>query len=297
MGGGRSVDAGGPLFVWEPSDDGDGVSVDARFETLDVERRSVVFAVRAAERDDDDGSLYATSDPTRVTCLLDTGACTADDDDAAAFLADRPWFEEGLQRHMDHVRQRAWRAVAQRDRETAARRVLATAAPGKMLAFHDLFPADWDLLFSHDDALYWIVDLYCPNPACDCSSVALTLYHLRKGAPAPLRVGEAQVDLASERPLLEVSTPAARELFAAFWNEHEERLRPRRDEARRAVLRHAPPPATSAPAAATTAAPVSPARPPRNAPCPCGSGKKYKRCCLGAPLHSSARPGPAASRS
>jgi hypothetical protein len=21
-------------------------------------------------------------------------------------------------------------------------------------------------------------------------------------------------------------------------------------------------------------------RPPRNAPCPCGSGKKYKRCCM-----------------
>jgi hypothetical protein len=294
--GGRSVDAGGPLFVSAPSDaldDADGVSVDARFETLDIEGRSVVLAVRAVERDDDDGSLYATSDPTRVTCLLDTGACSPDDDDAAEFLADLPWFEERLQPHMDHLRQRAWRAVAQRDRDGAARRVLATATPGNMIAFHDLFPADWDLLFRHDDELYWAVDLYCPNPACDCSSVALTLYHLRKGSPDPLVVGKAQVDLASERPLLEVNTPAARDVFATFWNEHEERLRPRRDEARRAVLHLSPSPATPAPAAA----PPSDARPPRNAPCPCGSGKKYKRCCLGVPATSSARRGHAAPRS
>ena len=223
---GRSVDAGGPLLVSAPdgddNDDGDdAVSVDARFDTLDVERRSVILVVRGAARDDDDGSLYATTEEARLLCLLDNGACTADDDAAAAFLADHPWFEERVLSHMDHVRQRAWRAVAQRDRETAARRTLATATPGKMIAFHDLFPAYWDLLFTHDDALYWVVDQYCPNPACDCSSVALNLYHLRKGNPPPLLTGQAQVELASERSLLEVSFPNARDLFSAFWAEHQ----------------------------------------------------------------------------
>lgn len=114
--------------------------------------------VRTVERDDDDGALFATSDPARVICRLETGACTADDDAARVLLADHPEVEARLQSHMDHVRQRAWRAVAQRDRETAAaRRVLANAEPGLMVAFQDLFPADrermrWELHSGLDDA-------------------------------------------------------------------------------------------------------------------------------------------------
>jgi len=265
---GRSLDAGGPLWVEAPGDDGDGVSVDARFETLDVERRTVVLAVRTAEHDDD-GSLYATSEPTPLSCVLDTGECTPIDDPAGAFLVAHPWFEERLQTHMDHLRQRAWRALAQRDRESAARRVLERASGGAMIAFDRLFPADWDLLFLHDDALYWVVDQYCPNPACDCSSVALTAYEVRGKEPAR-RMGEASVDLAGDRPRLDVATDAARELFDVFWDKCAERLRPRRDEARRVVLRYAAPPTKSV------------SRVSRNARCPCGSGKKYKRCCLNA---------------
>ena len=124
---GRSLDAGGPLLVSEPSDEAEGLWVEARFETLDVAQRTVVLEVRTVERDDDDGALFATSDPARVICLLETGACTADGDAARVLLVDHPELEARLQSHMDHVRQRAWRALAQRDRETAARRVLANA--------------------------------------------------------------------------------------------------------------------------------------------------------------------------
>ena len=269
----RSIDAGGPLWVRAPDDEGAGVSVDARFETLDVERRSIVLAVSTGERDDDDGSLYATGEPTRLTCLLDTGECTPEEHAAVAFLTDHPWFERQLDRHMDHLRHRAWRAVAQRDRESSARRVVESAGADFMLAFHRLFPADWDLVFPDDGNVYWVVDQYCANPLCDCRSVALTLYRLG-GAHAPLLVGEAQVDLSKARPTLDVSTEAARELFATFWADHEHRIQPRRDDARSAVVRYSPPSARPAPT-------LGASRPERNAPCPCGSGKKYKRCCLG----------------
>jgi uncharacterized protein YecA (UPF0149 family) len=143
-----------------------------------------------------------------------------------------------------------------------------------MIAFEALFPADWDLLFGHRGGLYWVVDQYCPNP--ECSSVALTLYQLRDEERTPALIGKADVDLARERPHLEVSTKAAREVFEAFWEQHQDRLRPRRDEVRRAVIRYAPPPAPA------LGPGFSASRPQRNEPCPCGSGKKYKRCCLGA---------------
>ena len=275
----------GPLLVSAPSDEDEGLWVEARFETLDIGQRTVVLEVRTVERDDDDGGLFATSDPVRVICRLETGACTADDDAARVLLSEHPELEARLESHMDHVRQRAWRAVAQRDRETAARCVLANAKPGLMVAFQDLFPADWDLLFKHDGATYWVIDRYCPTPSCDCSSVALTLCRLRTDNPAPLVVGDADVNLARESPVLEVTTPAAREPFAAISREFLERLPLRREEARRAVLRH-PAPSPAKPAALSFAA----ARTPRNAPCPCGSGKKFKRCCVGAdPTNTVAR--------
>ncbi|CAN5617345.1 hypothetical protein BH09MYX1_BH09MYX1_65600 [soil metagenome] len=287
---GRSVDAGGSLWVGAPDDDDVGVSVLARFETLDVERCSVVLAVQTGERDDEDGARYPTSDPMLLTCILDTGECTPDEPAASSFLADHPWFEDEFQSHMDHVRQRAWRAIAQRDRETAARRELQ-AATGTMISFQRLFPADWDLAFGVEGAIYWVVDQYCPNPACACSSVALSLYQLRDGNPIPL--GEALVDLASESPDLEiesVTTEGARELFDTFWHEQEDRLRQRREEARRVVLRYAARPAEPV----LARAPSTTSRPTRNDPCPCGSGKKYKRCCLIAAGGSPALP---ASRS
>ncbi len=274
---GRSLDAGGPLLVSPPDDEHEGLWVEARFEALDVEQRTVVLDVLTVERDDDDGALFATGDPARVICRLETGACTADDDAARALLSDHPELEARLESRMDHVRQRAWRALAQRDRETAARRVLANAKPGLMVAFKDLFPADWDLLFKHDAEIYWVIDRYCPTLSCDCSSVALTLYRLRTDNSAPLVIGEADADLARQPSLIEVTSPAAREPFAAFSRELLERLRLRRGEARRAVLRHAAP-STAEPAARSLAG----SRTSRIAPCPCGSGKKSKRCCLGA---------------
>jgi hypothetical protein len=272
---GRSVDAGGPLWVEAPDDDDVGVSVEARFETLDVERCSVVLFVQTGECDDEDGARYPTSDPMRLTCALDTGACTSDEPAAHSFLAEHPWFEDEFQRHMDHVRQRAWRAVAQRDRDTAARRALETTT-GTMIAFHRLFPADWDLLFAAEGVTYWVIDQYCPNPACPCSSVALSLYQLREGDPIAL--GEALLDLARDPARLEiesVATEDARELFATFWDEQQDRLRQRRDEARRVVLRYA-----AAPLKGSAPLPSTASRPTRNDPCPCRSGKKYKRCCL-----------------
>lgn len=287
----RYLDACGPFVVWPPDEDSgvDGADVDALFETLDHDRGTVVLEVRVAREDDDDDD----SVPVRLTCFLHTGACTPNDGEAAAFLTERPWFDEQLQAQMNLVRRRAWRAVAQRDRDTAAHRLLATAEPGKMIPFHALFPADWDLILSDDDTYYWVVDHYCSNPACDCMSVALTLHQLREGK-SPLVVGEAQLNLADERALLDVNTPAARELFSAFREEYEETIRDRREEARRAVLRHAPALRKPAPVATPVIDPSAASRAPRNAPCPCGSGKKYKRCCLAS---STARPGIAAPRS
>src|SRR5438105_1135467 len=129
----RYLDACGPFVLSAPEGTAgvDGAFVETRIETLDHGRGTLVLAVEAQRDDDDDDDA---SSPILLTCLLHTGACTPSDDAAIAFLAAHPWFENQLETEMNRVRRRAWRATAQRDRETAAR-VLATAEPGKMIAF------------------------------------------------------------------------------------------------------------------------------------------------------------------
>ena len=283
MGVRRSLDACSPFVVWA-SPDGAGLAqcdhgiwVDTRLDAGDLARGATTLTIRAVERSDAT-SVSTTSDPVDVTCLLDTGGCTANDDGAASFLAEHLWFETHLQAQLHVVRQRVARAAAQRDRETSARRALANIAPGTMIVYADLFPADWDLLVTHDDdGFYWGVDQYCSNPACDCTQVAVTIHRLREGESAAPVIGRVRLDLALQRPTIDANTSLAGAVFATLWATHEATLRARRDEARRAVLRYA---GAKVQHISTSTAPTG-SRAPRNAPCPCGSGKKFKRCCLG----------------
>jgi len=285
----RSIDARAPFLVWASADDAGsslcdhGIWVDSSFAMLHAEPHGVVLSVRAAERGED-GSVYATTAAVKVICSLDTARCIPTDDDAAAFLAEHTWFESRLEAHMDLVRGRVERVTAQRDRDTSARRALASSEPGKMIAFEDLFPFDWDLLIAHDGEHYWGVDQYCSNPSCDCSELVVTLHRVRdKDSSAPT-IGRATLDLSAEAPTIRVTSSLALEVFKKFWAEHEVELRPRASEARRAILRYGLARATSATRAAHRGASSSPttSRTSRNAPCHCGSGKKFKRCCLNA---------------
>lgn len=99
---------------------------------------------------------------------------------------------------------------------------------------------------------------------------------LRDAAPNPEAVAWFKAELDTELRAV---------LLARF-----EGTRRRRREAEAAPVKKAeappmmppPAPATPAPAAAPSRPPYPgpPGRPGRNDPCPCGSGLKYKRCCL-----------------
>lgn len=133
-----------------------------------------------------------------------------------------------------------------------------------------------------DEGRRWAVqDLYCPIPGCDCREVTLS-FDADDGATfvvvVPLGAGPGRVEdprgLPAER---------ATAVFRA-WSDGSERADRKRFAARYRALREAiaanalqratqrPPPA------ARPAAPPPPAGPGPNTPCPCGSGRKYKRC-------------------
>jgi hypothetical protein len=145
------------------------------------------------------------------------------------------------------------------------------------------------LSFDYEGTTYVIEDLYCPNPDCDCRKATLHFSQVNKAAEmASLEHGFTATWYFSGRTKVE-ETPgctkkAAREVLAAWLNHHpdlpdlfRDRYRQIMDIGRRSLA--------GTPIHRTDG--LKPAQPlprserkiGRNAPCPCGSGLKYKRCC------------------
>jgi SEC-C motif len=266
----RVLDSGGPLFLherppYEPMPAcGRGVCVDMPDDVAAIDEPFVV-ALRLMERHDG-GPADVELERFHVAVSLTNGQCSAQDPAAARLLDERPWIPAALASRLDDLRRRAQRILARRDR-SSYRAALDHATPGTMLPYDRLFPHDWDLLVSHKQRLYWATDQHCPNPACSCRETIVTLYDLHS-ADTPI-VGKIRIDLTSDRPRPNASSPAAEQLFEPLWAQHGTELTRRSDEFRRAVVAHA----ASLGNASRFAAPS------RNGPCPCGSGKKFKRCC------------------
>ncbi len=157
-----------------------------------------------------------------------------------------------------------------------------------------VFPFAYDFPFSRGTERWVVDDLYCAEPGCDCRGALLLFLRLpQPRMPWRRRVrGSDGVSydyttgvVEREHDISAAGTPLA-ELVAALKLAHPglDSALAKRHEQLRAVLRHVgrrvaarrdrSPELSSPPSSPKVAA-----RPNRNAPCPCGSGKKYKKCC------------------
>ena len=143
----------------------------------------------------------------------------------------------------------------------------------------------------HDGRTYLIRDLYCANPQCACSQVHLEfLSYTPPSAPGGKAVAKPHLlacvsltgDVRVEQALVGTNAQAA-VLLAAWWPDHREvlgDLKWRYGKIKEIGRRSMPIGKLLATDAPMTREPrLSEGRPGRNDPCPCGSGKKYKKCC------------------
>lgn len=105
-----------------------------------------------------------------------------------------------------------------------------------MVPFLELFPSRWDLAVTLEDRRYWVVDLWCLNPDCPCTDVALDFVAADDDAAE-----QVMVDLATGEVDDPEASEAARGLWAAFRADESavEELKRRREETRR-VARELP---------------------------------------------------------
>lgn len=157
--------------------------------------------------------------------------------------------------------------------------------------------------FSHQGCEYLVEDRYCANPRCDCQEVHLEFFEVvSSDDDKQPRVGIYQrflgkVTFAGRWTVVErmKCRPAkANAVLSAWWEECHDHLKMLKDRYREVKeigqrsLEAAPTrqvtslQATSGPITGDVPLnnhPVANAKVGRNAPCPCGSGKKYKKCC------------------
>lgn len=137
--------------------------------------------------------------------------------------------------------------------------------------FYEVFPSRWDLAVGFEGRLWWIVDLWRLKPGCACEEVALSLH---------AEGDDTQAFLVVDLPRRALAGPKPSETGLRLWEVLRENpdvlaeLDDRRSKIRRVARKL--PAFLAPPRAAAPSAPVG-----RNEPCPCGSGKKHKRCCGG----------------
>jgi hypothetical protein len=275
----RVLDAGGPLFLHErpPYDPmppcGQGVCVEMPQDVASA-ADPLLVSLRRMQRHDG-GPAVVETQRFNVAVSLATGHCSPRDDAAAQLLTEHPWMVAAVASQLGELRRRVRRMLARRDR-SSYRFVLDHAEPDAMIPYDRLFPYDWDLILTHDGHHYWASDQHCPKAACPCREILVALQDI--SAPDARDIGRLRIALQSGTPRSNASSAWVARLFEPLWTKYGPELARRHHEVRQAVVAHA---ASRSPMA-------QPAIPGRNAPCPCGSGQKFKRCCALRPPVSAA---------
>lgn len=186
-----------------------------------------------------------------------------------------------LPEHLDLLRRRQ-RQRADHDKDWKERG-WSWVQRGTCVGWAELFPKSEAWTFEHEGVPIFVDDQYCATASCDCSEVILSYFRVERRGPHDsegVLLGAVRYDLQTGRHKLESTAPGSsaktvRQLtetlfksLPATQDELKSRFRfmrgfadwldQRRWEQRRQTA----------------------AAPGRNEPCPCGSGRKYKKCCL-----------------
>ncbi len=166
--------------------------------------------------------------------------------------------------------------------------------PAVTVGYGEIFPFAPSFFFSIESHRWVAIDDYCVNPNCDCREVVLQFARtdgsgkIRDTIPAmyynykTAKFQEAKAP-ASHQPSLPALLSSMRAAWPAIETEVKERHRRLKILFKRALQRsnrQSTPPLKPATALPTfDAIPKLPVKAGRNDPCPCGSGRKYKKCC------------------
>lgn len=146
--------------------------------------------------------------------------------------------------------------------------------PGDLVGWYEAHPSDRPDVYLDDDGAFIAEDLFCVKPTCTCDEAVVAFTPANTAGAqdvGSIRLRISTLDVVERR--VEANDAALLDrLWLAFSARHR-RLTARLSERNKQLVElasdhlHRGAPVRSTPRAG------------RNEPCPCGSGKKYKRCC------------------
>lgn len=172
-------------------------------------------------------------------------------------------------------------AAAHRNQPTPAAKLFDGWEPGDLVSYPQAFPGT-ELPILADAGRRWrFEDLHCIEPRCPCTDVRLVAFdldHAESDSDSAL-AGSFVVTLPSLQPrevAIENGLLSDAAALHALWRQMvaSQPALGAQLEARRKKMKTLSPPRGSQPAPVRRQA-----VPGRNDPCPCGSGKKWKKCC------------------
>ena len=170
---------------------------------------------------------------------------------------------------------------------------LPDSGGGEMIGFAEVFPWGYALDFLFDAGLWTVDELYCVQPKCSCTQAVLRFLRYKDD------IGK-QIVVNRNAPALRYDFKSKTITAARGWPANAPDRGALMDTLKRAVpsldnqleFRHAIMGSLYARrmlaetqrqlgSVLSKLKPTRPTKVGRNDPCPCGSGKKYKHCCLG----------------
>jgi hypothetical protein len=285
------LDHGGPLLIWDgPENDAGshtGLGLDVSYCTS-PDCRWAHVEVTTVEESQPDGTTTRAS-PIHVSVHADTGEIRLDSPTGEAppetDVADRlARVLETADGAMRKVLQKRWRHAKGATRDAWRTQDWSHWRPGLTLPWVLVFPDDPNFLFTSNGETHWADDSYCIAAGCDCRNVTLAFIRTHDPRHDPLCV--IRMDMDDGTICDEAGGGPPTPLQTRLWADLVRGTPHLRDEVlRRHTELHRIAPGIRA-LSSNAEAPVrrSAQRPGRNAPCPCGSGRKYKKCCLGKEL-------------
>jgi len=148
--------------------------------------------------------------------------------------------------------------------------------------FYDtVFPNADPFMFEHEGAAFAVIDQYCLNPECSCKEVILSFYKAEENIQQ-MPLMNCVLDYQKDRFLpLEAGDTLDRKLIASFMKAtpHYARIYKKRHAGLRLMFMNYLQKILSEEEVEKDVPFIAPPRVGRNDPCPCGSGKKFKKCC------------------
>lgn len=271
----KRIDDGRPLMVWRRRDDvcADGFKITTVMcSNPECPCREMSLEICSVRRLGSEKPTHGTA-ILHATYFVESDRIEIANASPMSFAADdATWILEHLRAdHLDWLRERWNRGRAQLTDEPDG--LPADWEPGTLVPYDEVFRVDWDLTIVHEKRTYFVVDQYCPNPNCTCDRVVAAFYDLTDDGR---HVGSVEALLRDGRKVKINGEPLTSLLWNAVLDQHGVKELRRRHSRILDVVERSAPIAEPARAAKKIG---------RNDPCPCGSGKKYKRCCLGERAH------------